>query len=590
MAPMSCSRRLTLAAAVLACAANVSRADAREQGGSVQGWVEDSQGLPVSGALVSIFGQGLREGGLVAFTDATGHVTLPALPAGSYMLRAVARGRQRAAARPITVLPDQRTFFSLSLGGSNPGTAVSVADSPAGLLPATATPPAAVPPADEAAREWRWLVRHKRRTPLESADAGVQTASTGGSFAPPELELGALAGRVEFLAHASPDGLAGQLPLEADLSGLGLVRLEGRLFDSGRWSVGGVMAESQTRGWRLAGEFVLEPVTGHRLEAGSGYGRLALRPTAADADAGLEPDLWRGQFGALFVRDTVALGERGEASLGARWNYYGFLSDSLHLDPSAEVEWRTGERGRLRAAVSERTVAPGGDLLTLSTLAAAPALAYALFDPALRPERVTRYEVAFATRAGGAHVTATAFSEGVEDQLVNVFAPAEGGRGLSIVNGRGVVVAGAGLSLEGRLARAVSGRVAYSGGVAHRDAASLALEEAPPAELDAWGDGAFHEVVAQVETWIDRSDTRLLVWYRISRLDPDGPAAAQSQTRFNIQVTQGLPFIGDWTRADWDLLLGVRNLYYEEAEGATLDEWAVVRPPKRVVGGISVKF
>lgn len=587
MALMSGSRRLTLATAVLACAASTSLADARDKGGSVQGWVEDSRGLPVSGALVSIFGRGLGGGGLVAFTDSSGHVTLPSLPAGSYVLRAVARGRQRATARQITVLPDQRTFFSLSLG-SGEATAISVDESAAGLVQASAAAAPAGPPAGEAAREWRWMVRHKRRTPLESAEAGAELASAGGSFVPPALELGALAGQVEFLAHASPDGLAGQLPLDADLSGLGLVRLEGRLSDSGRWSVGGVMAESQTRGWRLAGEFVLEPVTGHRLEAGSGYGRLALRPTAADAT--LEPELWRGQFGALFVRDTVALGERGEASLGARWNYYGFLTDAHHVDPSAAVEWRTGPRSRLRAAVSERSVAPGGDLLTLSTLAAAPALAYALFDPSLRPERVTRYEVAFATRAGGAQVTATAFREGVEDQLVNVFAPAERGRGLRIVNGRGVVVSGAGLSLEGRLARAVSGRIAYAGGLARRESAGLALENAAPADLEALADGRFHEVVAQVETWIDRSDTRLLAYYRISRLDPDGPAAAQSQTRFNIQVTQGLPFIGDWTRADWDLLLGLRNLYYEEAEGATLDEWAVVRPPKRVVGGISVKF
>ncbi len=587
MALMSCSRRLTLAAAVLACAATTSFADARDKGGSVQGWVEDSQGLPVSGALVSIFGQGLRDGGLVAFTDATGHVMLPSLPAGSYVLRAIARGRQRAAARQITVLPDQRTFFSLSLGAGS-ATAVSVDEASLAQATATAAAPSD-PPLDEAAREWRWLVRHKRRSTLESADARADLAGSSDVLPVPTLELGALAGSIEFLAHASPDGLAGQAPLEADLAGLGVVRLEGRLADSGSWSVGGVMAESQTRGWRLAGEFVLEPLPGHRLEAGSGYGRLALRPTSGAPE--LEPDQWRGQFGALFVQDTVTVGERGQLGLGARWNYYGYLSEAHHLDPSASFEWRTGQKTHLRAGVATRTLAPGGDLLTLSTLAAAPALAYALFDPSLQPERVTRYEVALATRAGGAQVTATAFREGVQDQLLNIFGPAASGRSLRILNGRGVVVSGAALALEGRLARSVVGRVTYSGGVARRTAGPLASEDAPLDELDPLGrDGQFHEVVAQVETWFDRSDTRLLAYYRISRLDPDGPVAAQAQTRFNIQLTQGLPFIGTWTRADWDLLLGLKNLYYEETEGATLDEWAVLRPPKRVVGGISVKF
>jgi hypothetical protein len=589
MALLSPNRRLALATVVLACAAS---AEARESGGSIQGWVEDSHGLPVPGAVVSVFGQGLRDGGLVAFTDSTGRVTLPSLPAGSYVLRAVARGRQRASARQITVLPDQRTFFSLSLGAGQPA-AVSVAEGQAGLLRASIDAEAA-PRTDaeqarsEPEREWRWLLRHKRRSTLESSDERAELEASPELPAAPALALGNLTGHVEFLAHASPDGLGGQLPLEEDLSGLGLVRLEGRLADSGSWSVGGVMAESQTRGWRLAGEFLLEPVPGHHLEAGSGYGRLALRPTAGSTAS--EPELWRGQFGALFVRDTLSIGERGEVSAGARWNYYGFLADTNHADPSASIEWRTGRRTRLRAEASARTLAPGGDMLTLSTLAAAPALAYAFIDPSLRPERVTRYELALSTRAGGAQVTATAFREGVRDQLVNVFAPAASSRGLRILNGRGVVVAGASLALEGRLARAVAGRISYVGGVAQRGAGQLAFEEPPGGLAPLLSDSRFHDVVAQVETWIDRSDTRLLVYYRISTLDPDGPATVQTQTRFNIQLTQGLPFIGSWTRADWDLLLGLKNLYYEEAEGATLDEWAVLRPPKRVVGGISVKF
>lgn len=589
MALMSHNRRLALATLALACAAS---AGARESGGSIQGWVEDNQGLPVSGAVVSVFGQGLRGGGLVAFTDSTGRVTLPSLPAGSYMLRAVAAGRQRAVPRQITVLPEQRTFFSLSLGAGQPA-AVSVGDGQAGLVRASthaeAAPQAgAEPSGTEPEREWRWLLRHKRRSALESSDQRADLEATPEALTAPALALSNLTGHVEFLAHASPDGLAGQLPLEDDLSGLGLVRLEGRLADSGRWSVGGVMAESQTRGWRLAGEFLLEPVTGHHLEAGSGYGRLALRPTSGSTAS--DPELWQGQFGALFVRDTVSIGERGEVSAGARWNYYGFLADTNHADPSASLAWRTGRHTHLRVEASSRTLAPGGDMLTLSTLAAAPALAYASFDPSLRPERVTRYEFALSTRAGGAQVTATAFREDVQDQLVNVFATAASARGLRIVNGRGVVVAGASVALEGQLARAVAGRISYVGGVAQRGAEQLAFEELPGEFAPLLSDSRFHDVVAQVETWIDRSNTRLLVYYRISTLDPEGPATVQTQTRFNIQLTQGLPFIGSWTRADWDLLLGLKNLYYEEAEGATLDEWAVLRPPKRVVGGISVKF
>ena len=50
------------------------------------------------------------------------------------------------------------------------------------------------------------------------------------------------------------------------------------------------------------------------------------------------------------------------------------------------------------------------------------------------------------------------------------------------------------------------------------------------------------------------------------------------------------PAVDSLTHADWDLLLSVRNLYYEADEGAMLDEVAVVNPPTRVLGGIAVRF
>ena len=57
-----------------------------------------------------------------------------------------------------------------------------------------------------------------------------------------------------------------------------------------------------------------------------------------------------------------------------------------------------------------------------------------------------------------------------------------------------------------------------------------------------------------------------------------------------MQLSQGLPFLGAITRADWDVLVAVRNLFYEASEGGVLDEMAVAHPPKRVLGGISVRF
>ena len=43
--------------------------------------------------------------------------------------------------------------------------------------------------------------------------------------------------------------------------------------------------------------------------------------------------------------------------------------------------------------------------------------------------------------------------------------------------------------------------------------------------------------------------------------------------------------------SQWEMLVGVRNLFHESlANTSVYDELLVVRPPKRVVGGLTVKF
>ena len=51
-----------------------------------------------------------------------------------------------------------------------------------------------------------------------------------------------------------------------------------------------------------------------------------------------------------------------------------------------------------------------------------------------------------------------------------------------------------------------------------------------------------------------------------------------------------LPFLADMTQADWEVLVAYRNLFYEESEGALLDEVAVMNAPRRIMGGIAIRF
>jgi hypothetical protein len=47
----------------------------------------------------------------------------------------------------------------------------------------------------------------------------------------------------------------------------------------------------------------------------------------------------------------------------------------------------------------------------------------------------------------------------------------------------------------------------------------------------------------------------------------------------------------NFTSAKWEMLLAVRNFFRETAAGESIyDELLVVRPPKRVVGGVTLRF
>ena len=54
-----------------------------DDGGGLVGWVESTRGAPVAGAVVSIFGKGIRGGSLLTLADSQGQFALPSLPAGS---------------------------------------------------------------------------------------------------------------------------------------------------------------------------------------------------------------------------------------------------------------------------------------------------------------------------------------------------------------------------------------------------------------------------------------------------------------------------------------------------------------------------
>ncbi len=189
------------------------------------GWVESSRGVPIAGAVVSIFGKGIRGGNLVTLSDSRGQFVLPSLPPGSYTLRAVGTGHEPSAAQHVTVLPNRDSLYTLSL-------------TPVGEKPQAAAQESAEA---KSLREWLWLMRHKQRSVLETeaADAAATAPEEGPN--PPTLNtptasklpslptVGPVDGTVELVA-TSDTGALSPASLAAP-GGVGALRLSGRLAD-----------------------------------------------------------------------------------------------------------------------------------------------------------------------------------------------------------------------------------------------------------------------------------------------------------------------------------------------------------------------
>ena len=143
-------------------------------------------------------------------------------------------------------------------------------------------------------------------------DAGLKAA-----LGPPydliilDLLLPDLGGSVQVLTR--PAGV-GDFNDATETTSWSVVKLNGRIADSGHWSVGGLVAERETATWRVAGEFVFEPGSGHEVEITTGYGTRALRPLGFGGD---QARLDRG-VGAVSFQDRWQATDRLATTVGGR--------------------------------------------------------------------------------------------------------------------------------------------------------------------------------------------------------------------------------------------------------------------------------
>jgi hypothetical protein len=578
----------------------------------LHGVVRDDHGRPIPGAVVSALGSTT----VFAVSDGQGRFAFRSLPAGSYLVRAHLQGYLPERGRVIQVTATEQTAWTIAL------TRRSAEKTPPPVLAAGVGPTdtATVSEATEDDHgEVAWRLRHAPRSVLKSGEQAIAGLDDQPAFIDDSLAgIGRAVGTPSRLASSlfADMSLNGQINLlttasfdrPQDLFTTNVVAPHSVAFVSltvpmanGDWTVRGSITEGDLASWIAAGSYKRNATADHRYEAGLTYATQRYLGGNSEALAAMRDG--SRNVGAVYAYDNWRLAPRASVGFGARFASYDYLGDRGLFSPKASVTVKPSavdDKLTLQATLSHREIAPGAEEFVPSAIGPwlPPERTFSsVSHGAFIPERLDHVELAAEREAAaGVLIGLRVFRQRVNDQMVALFGGGSpdatatvghyqvGTAGDFDAHGWGVSV---GRTLVGPLHASVDYTQVKARWTDRRpDAVSLS-RVAPAALRD---DERINDLTATVETVIAATATRVFAIYKIS----DGFAAAESSpsplARFDVQVNQPLPFL-NFSSAHWEMLLAVRTLFRDDPlDGSVYDELLVVRPPKRVLGGVTVRF
>ena len=579
--------------------------------GFIEGKVTDELGKPLDGAVVSALG------GTTAFavSDKFGQYTLKQLPPGPYLVRAHLAGFLVARSAMVNVRPAAKSASSFTLRREGSTNAPRITE--AGVAAIGAAPgDTAGKPADRDESELGWRLRHLKRGVLRNAAYGVpmrdddwfitdsfefigrafgtSAKATKALFS--DLSLG---GQVNLLTTGAFDNPLQLLQLERT-NGVAFFSVGAPVGSHGDWTVRAAMNQSDLSSWMLAGNYVVNADVPHRYRFGMSYslqryegGNTAALMAVADTARNV---------GSVFAYDEWRISRYVSVGYGADYAHYDYLQGPSLFSPRISTTFSPSKSWRVRASASRHVSAPGAEefLPPSSAEYLPPQRTFSpISNAGLRTQAQRNYELGLERVLNGAAIAMRVFDQRINDQTVTVFGlrrDTPSSLGHYYVGAAGDATArGVGFTLTHALASNIRGSVDYSIASAHWTAVTAPVEYAV---LSRWVPSAvranerIHDVTTSLETEIPSSATRVVVLYKLNdafaaadRVDAPGFGA-----RFDVRVTQALPFM-NFRTSQWEMLVGVRNLFHESLENASIyDELLVVRPPKRLIGGLTVKF
>jgi hypothetical protein len=600
--------------------------------GSIGGVVQDEKGIPIPGAVVSALGTRTA----TAVTDQGGRFEISTLTPGPYLVRAHITGYEGSRGQIVEVRASARTSSSIALryAGAVAATVSVPASLPvvaAGLgvgaesqapvvpEPAPAISPAvpAGSPADDDHSETAWRLRHLRRgilkdiavpTLLADAEDAPETAVFGAGGVSRSTGLAAnlfagmpFTGQFNLLTTGSFDSPKELFTADNFSRSIAYVSLAAPVGDQADWSMRGALTQGDISSWFVAGAYATRVPARHRFDLGLSYSTQ--RYDGGNPAALRDVSDGSRNVGALYGFDTFTLTPALAVTYGARFSRYDYLAASGLFSPRVELTLAPGDDFRLSGLASSRALAPGAEEFL-------PPIEIGLWLPPqrtfssvveghpLQPQRTDHLAIRAERDFGASTVSVRAFRQQVTDQLVTMFgvesptAPRAQLGHYFVGNTGDVEATGWGAGFRTTLVSRVHGSLEYSQTNARwsraDDGAFLVLVAPSVARpnLD-----RMHDLSTSIETNVPETSTRVLVIYRLTNAGPSfGADRAFSDSRFDVQVHQSLPFM-DFSSARWEMLLAVRNTFHEATiDSSVYDELLVVRPPKRVVGGLTLRF
>ena len=575
--------------------------------GAIYGIVLDEAGGPVDGAVISALG------GATAFavTDRAGQYHLGQLPPGPYVVRAHREGFAQVRSTLVNVRAAGRAPSSFTLRRADASAKVVAAG--VGVVDGEAS----TGPRDES--EVAWRLRRLKRSVLKDetapgVDFGVvdddwlledsiefigRAFQSSARLATSLFTDYPLYGQFNLLTATAYDD-SGEFVAFGQPSGIAFFSVGAPVGRHGDWTARVAMNSGDVSSWTMAGEYTTRAPARNRLALGMTY---SLQRYEGGNFAALQavPDGHR-KVAAISGTHDIDLSRRWVVGYGARYEHYDYLDGYGLVSPSVRAVFTPTPGFRLHAKASRQQIAPGAEEFVPPADAqwVPPQRTFApIGDARFSTESVQHYELGATRQFSRLSIGVRGFRQAIDDQLVTVFGAADPARLVAAGGHYSVALAGD-AQLQGWAVRVEHALTPYVRGTIDYALVTTAWEQpswqnrraltavAPRALREA--NERLHDLTTTLEAEIPGTATRFVALYKLNSGFAGDPHVLQgADGRFDMQLRQGLPFMSGV--GDWEMLVGVRSLFRTSFDDRSFyDELLVVRPPKRVMGGLQIRF